>query len=152
MKHPISFLSPAEETPPDIDDEENEESVTSREILDISEIDKIKSLLEMDEEIPEGDQPQRDEEELERLKREVIRQNLIDEGLDIIEEEEVIEAVAKDLTLHLTYDTQHTEEEKEVFETKLLDAMREMKIKKLKKLLKGAEVTINIKFKDGENA
>lgn len=68
MKHPISFLSPAEETPPDIDDEENEESVTSREILDISEIDKIKSLLEMDEEIPEGDQPQRDEEELERLK------------------------------------------------------------------------------------
>ncbi|MGC9351873.1 MAG: hypothetical protein ACP5D3_07780 [Sulfurovum sp.] len=153
-----TFESPMEEeeTPhifPLSAEEESEEteSLRSQKILDLNEIEKIKSLLEMDEEILSEDVLEKDEEELESLKREVIKQNLIDEGLEIMDEESVVEAVEKDVTFHITHDAQKSEEQKEEFETKLLDALTKMKIKKLKKLLQGAEVTINIKFRDGEN-
>jgi hypothetical protein len=142
-------LSAEEETPENSEEEENE--VSAHEILDINEIEKIKSLLEMDDEPLVDDLLERDEEELETLKREVIKQNLIDEGLEIVDEEDVIEAVEKDVTFHITHDAQKSEEQKEEFEIKLLDAVKKMKIKKLKKLLHGAEVTINIRFKDSEN-
>ena len=148
-------LSPAEETQEDIEeetkDEDEEESMISHPILDLNEIERIKSLLDMDEEILNDDLWEKDEEELETLKREVIKQNLIDEGLEIVEEEDVISAVEKDVTLHITHDVQKSDEQREEFETKLLDAIKKMKIKKLKKLLDGAEVTINIKFKDNDN-
>ncbi|MDM5271461.1 hypothetical protein PGH07_04660 [Sulfurovum sp. zt1-1] len=151
-------LSEAEETLEDLyedanDDEhkdDEEPTAISHPILDISEIERIKSLLNMDDEIYDDDLWEKDEDELETLKREVIKQNLIDEGLEIVEEEDVIKAVEKDVTLQITHDAHKSEEQREDFETKLLDAIQKMKTKKLKKLLKGAEVTININFKDSE--
>ena len=140
-------LSAAEEIPEEI---QEEETADSHPVLDIDEIARIKSLLEMEEEILDEGLWEKDEEELETLKREVIKQNLINEGLEIVEEEDVINAVEKDLTLHITHDARKSEEQREEFETKLLDAIQKMKIKKLKKLLSGTEVTINIKFKDSE--
>ncbi|MBD3791153.1 MAG: hypothetical protein IE918_03225 [Campylobacterales bacterium] len=140
-------LSAAEETPEEL---QEEETAGSSPVLDIDEIARIKSLLEIEEEIPDEGIWEKDEEELETLKREVIKQNLISEGLEIVEEEDVINAVEKDLTLHITHDARKSEEQREEFETKLLDAIQKMKIKKLKKLLSGTEVTINIKFKDSE--
>lgn len=128
--------------------EENEERL---EILNITEIEKIKSLLEMgDEDDEHEDLIYKDEDELESLKREVIKQNLIEEGLEIVEEEDVIEVVEKDLTLHISHDKHTSDKKREKFEKKLLGAIKEMKLKKLQKLLKGAEVTINIHFKDSQ--
>ena len=140
-------LSAAEEIPEEI---QEEETADSHPVLDIDEIARIKSLLEMEEEIPDEGLWEKNEEELETLKREVIKQNLINEGIEIVEEEDVINAVEKDLTLHITHDARKSEEQREEFEAKLLDAIQKMKIKKLKKLLSGTEVTINIKFKDSE--
>lgn len=142
-------LSAAEETPGELQEEE-EITEGSRPVLNIDEIERIKSLLEMEEMIADKELLAQDEEALETLKREVIKQNLIDEGLEIVEEEDVINAVEKDLTLFITHDARKSEEQREAFETKLLDAIEKMKIKKLKKLLSGTEITINIKFKDSE--
>ncbi|MDD3592539.1 MAG: hypothetical protein PHO65_07855 [Sulfurovum sp.] len=130
--------------------EEEELTAGSPPVLNIDEIERIKSLLKMEEEIVDEELWEKNEEVLETLKREVIKQNLIDEGLEIVEEEDVINALEKDVTLHITHDLSKSEEQKEAFEAKLLDAIEKMKIKKLKKLLNGAEVTINIKFKDSE--
>jgi hypothetical protein len=116
-------------------------------ILDIDEIEKIKSLLETSENEEEVKQEPEweDEQELEQLKREVIKQNLIDEGLEIVEED-VMNAIEPDLNVNITHDI--NDSSKETFEEELLKAVQKMKIKKLKKLLKGAQITINIRFKD----
>jgi len=142
-------LSAEEETLEDLR-KDKEGVASSAPILDINEIERIKSLLEMDETVPDDALWEKDEKELETLKREVIKQNLIDEGLEIVEEEDVVNALEKDVTLHITHDVRKSEEQREAFEAKLLDAIEKMKIKKLKKLLSGTEVTINIKFKDSE--
>ncbi|MDD2451708.1 hypothetical protein [Sulfurovum sp.] len=142
-------LSAAEETLEDLH-EDKEEAASATPILNINEIERIKSLLEMEEGVTDEELWEKDEEALETLKREVIKQNLIDEGLEIVEEEDVVNALEKDVTLHITHDVRKSEEQREAFETKLLDAIEKMKIKKLKKLLSGTEVTINIKFKDSE--
>jgi len=142
-------LSAEEETLEDAQ-KEKAEVARSAPILDIKEIERIKSLLEMDETVPDEMLWEKDEQTLERLKREVIQHNLIDEGLKIVEEEEEVNALQKDVTLHITHDVKQSEEQKEAFETKLLDAIEKMKIKKLKKLLNGAEVAITITFKDSK--
>jgi hypothetical protein len=142
-------LSAAEETSGELQEEEGL-TAASPPVLNIDEIERIKSLLKMEEEIIDKELWEKNEEVMETLKREVIKQNLIDEGLEIVEEEDMINALEKDVTLHITHDLSKSEEQREAFEAKLLDAIEKMKIKKLKKLLNGAEVIINIKFKDSE--
>lgn len=148
----VEALTQNENNEKDDEIEAENESVEKHEnILNLQEIEKIKSLLDMEEE--HIDTPTwKNEEDFELLKREVIKQNLIQEGLEIIEEEDVIHAIEAPLSLKITHNADHTEETKEHFETKLLEALKEMKIKKIKKLLKGAEITINIRFKDEYNA
>lgn len=123
-----------------------DEEAPSDNILDMDEIEKIKSLLETseNEEIFE-DEPIWEDEELEKRKREVIKQNLIDEGLEIVEED-VMNVIESDLNIHITHDID--EPSRHTFEEELLKAVQKMKVKKLKKLLKDAEITINIRFKD----
>ena len=150
VPHIFPLSTAKEEDEVDVDEAlETQESKEGHEILDLTEIEKIKSLLEMEEEEDE-ELLYKDEDELESLKREVIKQNLIDEGLEIVEEADVIEAVENDLSLHITHDTQPSSKSQKEFEEKLLDAVKKMKLKKLKKLLKGAEITINIHFKDSQ--
>ena len=60
------------------------------EVLDLDEIDKIKVLLDMDEEVEEVS-----EEEYESRKVEVIKQQLIADGLEIVDEDEYVEALSK---------------------------------------------------------
>ena len=125
-----------------------ESEANSNEILDLNEIEKIKSLLDMDENEDNQEPIWEDDVEYERRKRDVIKQNLIDEGLEIVEEDDVIHALEEksDLSLNITHNVDGTSRSE--FERKLLDAVKKMKIKKIKKLLKGADITINIRFKD----
>ena len=128
-----------------IDDIKSENLEHANEILDLHEIEKIKSLLDMEEPNEIEDEPiWEDAEAYELHKREVIKQNLIEEGLEIVEEDDVIHAIdeKEELSLHITHDLDRT------FEDKLLDALRHMKVKKIKKLLKDAHITIDIRFKD----
>jgi len=77
-------------------------------ILNIRDIDEIKSLLE-------------------------------DEGLEIVSEEDLADEITAESELQIV-GSQISQEEK------LLEAIIQMEPKKIRKLLKGAEVTINIRF------
>jgi len=83
-------------------------------ILNIRDIDEIKSLLE-------------------------------DEGLEIISEEDLADEITSESDLHIVEEKIEREESASV-EEKLLEAIMQMESKKIRKLLKGAEVTINIRF------
>ena len=148
---------------------EEEEKVDTK-VLDLNEIDKIKVLLDMDEEVEEVS-----EEEYESRKVEVIKQQLIADGLEIVDEDEYVETLSKKPLAEknkkskkmqarkndekknqskkskeskkIKKDKKH-EEEIFTFEEALLAAVEGMKVKKIKKLLKGAKVTIKINFKD----
>ena len=147
--------------------EENEKTGTK--VLDSNEIDKIKALLEMEEEVEAVS-----DEEYESRKVEVIKQQLIADGLEIVDEDEYVEALSKKplakkkekvkkMRSRKNEDKKNRskkskkekikkDKKKEVevftFEEALLAAVEGMKVKKIKKLLKGAEVTIKINFKD----
>ena len=157
---------------------EEDEKVNTK-VLDLNEIDKIKALLEMEEEVEAVS-----DEEYESRKVEVIKQQLIADGLEIVDEDEYVEALSKkplaekneksseqsDALAHPAgtrtkkmksrknedkkkkskkiKKDQKIDEEIFTFEEALLAAIEGMKVKKIKKLLKGAEVTIKINFKD----
>ncbi len=141
-------------------EEEEEKSQSEPKVLDLSEIDRIKALLDMDEE--DVEEVPVSEAELESRKVEVIKQQLIADGLEIVDEEEFVEALSqtpkrKKEKSKKKKKKKKAPKEKKVkknevteagFEEALLAAVREMKVKKIKKLLKGAEVTLKIKFKD----
>ena len=113
----------------------------STKALDAKAIEQIKVLLkESDEPVDEV----LEEKDYEAKKVEVITKKLEDDGLEILPEEELFASLsysAKETSL--TTDTKRDNIEK-----KLLRALKQMKHKKIKKLLKGAEVTITIRFKD----
>ena len=134
------------------------------EILDNSEIERIKALLEEDEEdevLFELD----DETDYEARKIEVIKEQLESDGLEILSEEEIVDTLSqkskekkskkeknKDKKLSSKKEKTKTEkknrEDTYTFEEALIAAVEGMKPKKIKKLLKNAEVTIKINFKD----
>ena len=119
-------------------------------VLDENEVERIKALLEEDEadELPLLDLE--DEKEVEARKVEVITQKLEEEGLEIVEEEEIIAALSEAPKKKKSKSKKKKKKKEEVytFEEALLAAVENMKPKKIKKLLKGAEVTIKIRFKD----
>ncbi|RRS30398.1 MAG: hypothetical protein P794_06855 [Epsilonproteobacteria bacterium (ex Lamellibrachia satsuma)] len=132
----------AEETIDEIPEEETK-------VLDLNEIGRIKELLDMEEE--EGEAVR--EEEYESRKIEVIKQQLIADGLEIVDEDEYIETLRKKDKKKKNNSVKKKKEQKKkkdnvAFEEALLAAVKGMKVKKIKKLLRGAEVTIKIHFKE----
>ena len=137
-------------------EEQKEEEKTQEsepKVLDGREIEQIKALLEEEEEeVPLLD-PE-NEAEYEARKVEVITQKLEEDGLEIVPEEEIIatlsksEKKAKKKKKMKKKRAKKREKEVYTFEEALLAAVENMKPKKIKKLLKDAEVTISIRFKD----
>jgi len=155
--------------------EEEEESMPlSPEVLDSNEIERIKALLEEDDEdLLEIDDPDMD---YETRKVEVITEHLEADGLEIVLEDEIADILsqkAEESEKILQQEKASKEEkaskkeksskkkkkkgakkskkEKEesyTFEEALIAAIEGMKPKKIKKLLKDAEVSIKISFKD----
>ncbi|NKQ40917.1 MAG: hypothetical protein HF962_05030 [Sulfurovum sp.] len=77
-----------------------------------------------------------------------IKSLLEDEGLEIVSEKELADEVGKDSAFQVL-GTEHmdkTDEIKDEGSDKILKAISEMEAKKIRKLLKGAEVTITIRF------
>lgn len=72
---------------------ENDEEMSSQEVLDSNEIEKIKALLDMDEESTEEETLS--DEAYEERKIEVIKEQLIAEGLEIVDEEEIVEELSE---------------------------------------------------------
>jgi len=135
--------------------DQKEEEVSSGDtpkVLDSNDIEQIKALLEEDEEdLPEVDLE--DEKEIEARKVEVITQKLEEDGLEIVDEEKIIDELSQkpqkvQKQKKKSKKNKKKSEEVYTFEEALLAAVENMKPKKIKKLLKGAEVTIKIRFKD----
>jgi hypothetical protein len=146
-------LSSDEESVEDVDEIVEEDEQEGNEVLDSNEIEKIKALLDMDEENIE----EVSDEEYESRKIEVIKQQLIADGLEIVDEDEYVEFLGKKSKKNKVKKSRKEQkikknkkqdEETFTFEEALIAAVEGMKVKKIKKLLKGAEVTIKINFKD----
>jgi len=136
------------------DGESSVEELQPPKVLDPGEVEQIKALLgeEENEMLPALDLE--DEEKVKARKVEVITKKLEEEGLEIVQEEEIIGALSrkpkkkKEKSKKRKKKKQKKEEEVYTFEEALLAAVENMKPKKIKQLLKGAEVTISIRFKD----
>jgi len=145
-----------EEPEEDVEDimltDSNEEEVLPK-VLDSREIDQIKTLLEeSDEEIFPLVQEDAD---YEARKVEAITRKLEEDGLEIVAEEEIIEALSGEEATETEKKEKKRKKKKKkqhedvyTFEEALLAAIENMKPKQIKKLLKNAEVHISIKFKD----
>jgi len=75
------------------DDQEEEIDVSHTQVLDENELEKIKGLLEMDDEITVNSETL-SEEEIEARKVEVIKEQLIAEGLEIVGEDEIVDELS----------------------------------------------------------
>ncbi len=99
-----------------------------------------------------------DEEiDLETRKIKVITEQLASDGLDIVKEDEIVEILsnleskekAKKEKSKKVKKKKAKKEANYSFEEALIAAIEGMKPRKIKKLLKDAEITIKINFKDG---
>lgn len=147
---------------------EPEENVGPPEVLDSNEIAKIKALLDMDEEITEHeDAIPLSEDEYEARKVKVIKEQLITDGLEIVDEEEIVQELSHDpvdaeeeadeilseqskTKKKLKKERGLNEEELSRIEEAMMAALSQMKPKKIKKLLKGKETKIKIKLEDDQ--
>jgi hypothetical protein len=143
------------------------ENVSLPEVLDSDEIAKIKALLDMDDEIAEHeDAISLSDDEYEARKVKVIKEQLIAEGLEIVEEDAIVEELSND-ALYSTdeklsktkksktqkkqkKETGLNEEELSRIEEAIMAALSEMKPKKIRKLLKGKETKVKIKLEDDQ--
>jgi len=143
------------------------ETLQDPEVLDSHEIERIKALLEEDENDEEVLQIE-DEDAYEARKVEVITEHLEADGLEIISEDEIVNILStepekKQMNKKKAKKAKKSQkmekaekkrskkapkEETYTFEEALIAAIEGMKPKKIKKLLKDAEVTIKINFKD----
>ncbi len=137
------------------------------EVLDSNEIEKIKALLEMDDEETESVEDL-SEEEVELRKVEVIKEQLISEGVEILDELEIVDVLSnktkekkalkckknklkhkkdqkkKQNTLHCS------KEELSQLESAMTQALISLKPKQIKKFLKGKEIELKIKLEDND--
>ncbi len=146
----------------DVEETSEPENADTAEILDFDEIARIRSLLEEDaEEARDEETAVAEEEDYETRKIEVITEHLAADGLEIVSEDEIINILSnkpektktkkKKLKKEKNQKKLKKEIEKEAtytFEEALIAAIEGMKVKKIKKLLKDADITISIKFKD----
>ena len=126
------------------------------EVLDSNEIEKIKALLDMDDEIAENMPISDDEYEARKVK--VIKEQLIADGLEIIEEEAIVEelsTIGADSSKKKSKkmkrkkkETPFSKKELARIEAAVEVALDKMKPKNIKKLLKGKKVEIKIKLED----
>ena len=160
----------------DTEESMNEEFSSDTQVLDARELEKIKALLDMDDEIEVKDEVF-SEEEIEQRKIEVIKEQLMAEGLEIVGEEEIVEELSiddevviftseekgkKKLKKKKSFKNKEkkskkkkkkksiefTEEELEHIEDAVQVAIATLKRKQMKKLLKGKEIEISIKLED----
>jgi len=124
-------------------------------VLDSLEVEKIKALLKMDDEeqcglpIPEI----LSTEEYEALKIEAIKEDLIAQGLEIVDEETFVEDLGTNDEVLITKKKNKkskkskslTPEELEMLEMMFAYTIRKTKPKKLRKLLKGEKVKLKLK-------
>ena len=162
-KVPSIFPLSAEEV--DEEEEQSEEEDVNPEVLNLDEIEKIKALLDMDEE--EVEAFDLNEEAYESRKIEVIKEQLISDGLEIFEEEEIVDEVSKAKKLKKKSketksktakikkseqkkknNEKFTEDEWSAIEDAIENAINNLKPKKIKKLLKGKEIEVHIKLED----
>jgi len=132
-------------------------------VLDGSEIEKIKVLLEMEEETVEN--IVLTEDEIEAKKIEVIKDQLISEGLEIVEEDKIVEVLSAEDTIDIfttkenhslkkdkkikskkDKDLTFTEKERACIEDAVEVAIASLKRKKIQKLLDGKKVKISIQL------
>jgi len=136
-------------------EKENKGASQDPEVLDSHEIERIKALLEEDENDEEVLHIE-DEEAYEARKVKVITEHLEADGLEIIPEDEIVSILStkpekrkkKAKKAEKKRSKKNEKEETYTFEEALIAAIENMKPKKIKKLLKDAEVTIKINFKD----
>lgn len=148
-------------------DEEEDDT----EVLDSNEIEKIKALLDMDEE-EDLALELLNEEEYEARKVEVITEQLIADGLEILGEEEIIDALSvkhkeKPADKRKKSKSKSKEKKKKAekkkkkaskfskdelgsIEDAVAFALESLDPKKMKKLLKGKEIELNIKLEDND--
>lgn len=149
---------------------ELEENVSLPEVLDSDEIAKIKALLDMDDEIAENeDAISLSDDEYEARKVKVIKEQLISDGLEIVEEDEIVEVLSSDAVNSAEevdeklskkkksktkkkqkQETELNEDELSRIEEAIMAALSQMKPKKIKKLLKGKETKVKIKLEDDQ--
>ncbi len=126
-------------------------------VLDPVELERIKALLDMEDEIDTEDNIL-SEEALEQRKVEIIKAQLIADGLEIVGEEEIMEDLSKKKSKkkkvpnhkdkqgkkkkHVAF----TQEELEQIEEAVQVAIATLKRKQMKKLLKGKKIEIAIKL------
>jgi hypothetical protein len=120
-------------------------------ILDSREIEKIKDLLDMEEDVLPFEE-ELPEEVVEQRKVEAITAQLIAEGLEIVGEEEIVETLhtgKKSKKKKKTKDTgPFSLEEFDAIQKAFREALFRLKPKKIKKLLKGKKVELKLKLKD----
>ena len=156
------FIFPLATEENSIEDETEEDEIELEEpkkakVLDSNEIKRIKALLEEDNLELETAEVE-DNIDYETRKVEVITQHLEADGLEIVNEKEYVETLSnkpKKVKKEKNKKTKKKKEKKKreetfTFEEALIAAVEGMKVKKIKKLLKGAEVTIKINFKDAK--
>jgi uncharacterized membrane protein len=170
--------------PLSIEDETQEEEIelleeVDTEVLDSNEIEKIKALLEMDDEAEEDhDLELLSEDDYEVRKVEVIKEQLIAEGLEIVEEEEILDVLSnkskekssdkakksktkrkekgkekmkeknKKVKKEKNKASKFTKKEVSSIEEAFTRALENLKPKQMKKLLKGKEIEVKIKLED----
>jgi len=133
--------------------EETEEEISSQSpsILDGKEIEKIKGLLEMEEEISPVEEILPDEI-VEARKVEAIKAQLIADGLEIVDEEEIVKVLdtankSKKKKKKVKTDS-FSKKEFERIQKACMDEVFKLKPKKVRKLLKGKKIEITLKLKD----
>ena len=144
----------------DVPEEVHEETVSlldgipkSSNVLDVNEIDKIKALLDENEKEESVDT----DEDYETRKVKVITEQLASDGLEIVSEDEIVDILSqkskkkkskKEKSKKAKKQKSKEKDETYTFEEALLAAIEGMKIKKIRKLLKHADINITISFKD----
>jgi len=142
---------------------QSEEEDVNPEVLNLDEIEKIKALLDMDED--ESEVFDLNDEAYESRKIEVITEQLIADGLEIFKEEEIVDEVnnakalkkkskkakSKAENKKIKKTKKHekfTKDEWSAIEEAVENAINTLNPKKIKKLLKGKEIEVNIKLED----
>jgi len=140
------------------------------EILNADEIEKIKALLDMDDDEIEvaEDSELLSDDEYEARKVKVIKEQLIADGLEIVEENEIVEELSitaldtfeeidkqldkkkKSKKKNKKKETVFSEDELSRIEDAVVVALGKMKPKKIKKLLKGKKIEVKIKLEDDQ--
>jgi hypothetical protein len=153
-EHFIFPLSVEEERNEDeiVQEEPKKEKPKKEEVLDRNEIERIKALLEDNDLELEPVEIEHDID-YEARKVEVIKQHLEADGLEIVNEDEYVKTLSKKSKKVKHKKSKKKKEKKKneetfTFEEALIAAVEGMKVKKIKKLLKGADVTIKINFRD----